>query len=109
MGPEQALTAEEALLATCVVPAWLEHQEERRGRLGPGMLADLAVLDRDPLSCPPEELCDMTVLATMVGGRWTFAREGGPVQSGCRRDPECRFTRSRAGRRSHEAGIMATG
>ena len=73
--PEQALTVEEALHATCVAPAWLEHAEGRRGTLRPGMLADLVVLDRDPLTCAPEELPDTSVLATMVGGRWTY---GGP-------------------------------
>jgi predicted amidohydrolase YtcJ len=70
--PDQALSVEEALHATCVAPAWLEHQENRRGRLLPGMLADLVVLNRDPLACPPEELPDLRVEATMVGGRWTY-------------------------------------
>jgi predicted amidohydrolase YtcJ len=70
--PEQALTVEEALHASCVAPAWLEHAENRRGTLRPGMLADLVVLDRDPLSCAPEELPELRVLATMVGGRWTY-------------------------------------
>jgi predicted amidohydrolase YtcJ len=70
--PEQAVTVDEALHATCVVPAWLEHQEGRRGRLCPGMLADLAVLSGDPLTCPPDELPSLTVEATMVGGRWTY-------------------------------------
>jgi predicted amidohydrolase YtcJ len=70
--PEQAVTVEEALQATCVAPAWLEHAEERRGRLRPGMLADMVILDRDPLTCPPEELPGLTVEATMVGGRWTY-------------------------------------
>ena len=70
--PEQAVTLEEALHATCVAPAWLEHQEDRRGRLRPGMLADLVVLSRDPLTCPPDELHDLRVEATMVGGRWTY-------------------------------------
>ena len=69
--PEQAVTIEEALHATCVAPAWLEHAENRRGMLRPGMLADLVVLDRDPLNCAPEELPEMRVVATMVGGRWT--------------------------------------
>ena len=69
--PEQALTVDEALRATCVAPAWLERQEERRGTLRPGMLADLVVLDRDPYDCPPEELGELRVVATMVGGRWT--------------------------------------
>ena len=70
--PEQAVTLEEALLATCVAPAWLEHAENRRGRLRPGMLADLVVLNRDPLSCAPGELRDVRVEATMVAGRWTY-------------------------------------
>ena len=70
--PEQAVTIDEALHATCVAPAWLEHQEERRGRLRTGMLADLVVLNRDPLTCPPDELPELRVEATMVGGRWTY-------------------------------------
>jgi len=73
--PDQALTVEEALHATCVTPAWLEHAENRRGKLRPGLLADLVVLDRDPLTCPPEELPEARVVATMVGGRWTHGGE----------------------------------
>jgi predicted amidohydrolase YtcJ len=68
--PEQAVSAAEALVATCVAPAWLTGDERRRGRLLPGYLADLVVLDRDPVTCPPEELADVQVVATMVGGRW---------------------------------------
>jgi predicted amidohydrolase YtcJ len=68
--PEQALTVEEALTATCVSPAWLARDEGRRGRLAPGMLADLVVLDRDPVTCAPEDLAQVEVVATMLGGRW---------------------------------------
>ena len=68
--PEQAVTVEEALHATCITPAWLAGDERRRGKLLPGYLADLVVLDRDPVACPPEELPEVTVVATMVGGRW---------------------------------------
>ena len=70
--PEQAVTVEEALHATCVAPAWLEHAENRRGRLRPGLLADLVILNRDPMTCPPEDLPSLQVEATMVGGRWTY-------------------------------------
>jgi predicted amidohydrolase YtcJ len=69
--PEQALTAEEALHATTVAPAWLARDERRRGKLVPGYLADLVVLDRDPLACESEELAELRVVATMLGGRWT--------------------------------------
>ena len=68
--PEQAVTVEEALRATTVVPAWLAGDEHRRGRLVPGQLADLVVLDGDPMACAPEELPDVGVVATMLGGRW---------------------------------------
>jgi hypothetical protein len=63
--PEQAVTVEQAFVATCVSPAWLCGDERRRGRLIPGLDADLVVLDRDPW----EDL-DAQVVATMVAGRW---------------------------------------
>ena len=65
------VTVEQALEATTVTPAWLTGDERRRGKLLPGYLADLVVLDRDPLAIPPEELPEVQVVATMVGGRWT--------------------------------------
>ena len=68
--PEEALTVEQALHATCVAPTWLSRDERRRGSCFPAMLADLVVLDRDPLAVEPEELRDVQVVATMVGGRW---------------------------------------
>jgi predicted amidohydrolase YtcJ len=68
--PEQALTVEEALHATCVAPAWLTGDERRRGKLLPGYLADLVVLDRDPLACSPEDVGQVIVVATMLAGRW---------------------------------------
>jgi predicted amidohydrolase YtcJ len=69
---EQAVTLDEALAATTVNPAWLTGDERRRGRLLPGYLADLVVLDRDPLAIAPDELPEVEVVATMVGGRWSF-------------------------------------
>jgi len=70
--PGQAVSVEEAFQATCVTPAWLEHAEERRGILRPGKLGDLVILNRDPMTCPPDELPSLRVEATMVGGRWTY-------------------------------------
>ena len=74
--PENAVGVEAALRAITAEPAWLSYAEDRRGRLAPGMLADLVVLDRDPLAVPPEELPRLRVLGTMAGGRWTH-RDGG--------------------------------
>jgi predicted amidohydrolase YtcJ len=68
---DQRLTLEQALHAICVAPAWLSHDERVRGTLVPGRYADLVVLDRDPFACEPEELREVQVVATMLGGRWT--------------------------------------
>ncbi|MGH2949842.1 MAG: amidohydrolase family protein, partial [Solirubrobacteraceae bacterium] len=62
----ETLDLQTALEATATGPAWLEGREHRRGRLAPGMLADLVVLDRDPF----EDLAGAQVVATMVGGKW---------------------------------------
>jgi len=68
--PADAVTIEQALHASIVTPAWLSGDERRRGKLLPGYLADLVVLDRDPVTTPPDELPEIEVVATMVGGRW---------------------------------------
>jgi predicted amidohydrolase YtcJ len=64
--PEQSLTVEQALIATCTTPAWLTGDERRRGKLIPGYLADLVVLSTDPTV----DLEGCEVVATMAGGRW---------------------------------------
>ena len=67
---DETLTVEQALIASTVNPAWLAGDERRRGSLVPGHLADLVVLNRDPVTAPPEQLHEIEVVATMVGGRW---------------------------------------
>jgi hypothetical protein len=69
--PEQRVSLDEALHATIVAPAWLARDERRRGKLLPGFLADLVVLDRDPFGLEPEQLPEVQVVATMLGGRWS--------------------------------------
>src|SRR5438270_8704338 len=68
--PEQRLNLDEALTATAVNPAWLARDEHRRGKLLPGYLADLVVLDRDPYET--DDPTTVNVVATMLAGRWTY-------------------------------------
>lgn len=62
------LTVEEALTAYTSGSAWIAIEEDRLGGLEPGMLADVAVLDRDPFVIDPDELPDVTVDLTLIGG-----------------------------------------
>jgi predicted amidohydrolase YtcJ len=67
---EQALSAEDALAGFWAGAAYARHADRRSGRLLPGYDADLVVLDRDPLTCPPDEIGRIEVVGTMIGGRW---------------------------------------
>ncbi|HEY6692899.1 MAG TPA: amidohydrolase [Solirubrobacteraceae bacterium] len=61
----EALDLQAALEALTVTPAWLSGDEDRRGRLRPGMLADLVILDRDPFT----DLANAVVIDTYLGGK----------------------------------------
>ena len=50
--------------------------ERDLGMLAPGFLADLVVLDRDLYAIPPDEILEVQVLGTMLGGEWRW-RAGG--------------------------------
>ncbi len=65
----EAVTAEEALRAYTVLGAWSGREEAVKGSLEPGKLADIAVLDRDYFSIPAEEIREVGVTATLLGGR----------------------------------------
>ncbi len=52
--------------------AYAAYAENRQGRLAPGALADLIVLEKDPFTCHPSEMKDFQSSATMVGGEWVF-------------------------------------
>jgi hypothetical protein len=67
--PGERLTRAQALRALTVGGAWVTFAERERGTLAPGRLADLAVLDDDPLALPLEEMASLTCRLTMVGGR----------------------------------------
>ena len=67
--PEERVDVETALAAYTVNTAWAAGEEEIKGSLTPGKLADLVILDRDPFSIPPAELKEVRVLMTMIDGR----------------------------------------
>ena len=69
IGPSQCLTRMEALRAITMGGAYFSFEENRRGSLEMGKLADIAVLSGDYLDIPEDEIPDLNSVLTMVGGR----------------------------------------
>jgi predicted amidohydrolase YtcJ len=72
--PENALTREEALRLYTMNNAFLLKNEQHTGSIEPGKLADLILLDRDPLTCPVDDLQKTQVLKTWLGGKIVFEK-----------------------------------
>ncbi len=73
--PEQIISREQVLRLYTINNAWLTFEEKEKGSLEVGKLADFAVLDRDILECPLDELKDTQVLQTYLGGELVFQRD----------------------------------
>jgi hypothetical protein len=70
--PRQRLTPLEAIQAFSTGPAYAAGMENQLGKLSPGYLADLVLLDIDPFTCEPDVLLNCKPLATMVAGEWIY-------------------------------------
>ena len=67
-GPQEAVSVEEAIRLHTVAPAYFNFDEEIKGSIKPGMLADFVILSADIVSIPPEQIRDLTVNQTFIGG-----------------------------------------
>ncbi len=74
IAPEQAISREEALRCGTMGGAHLTFEEDRKGSLEEGKLADMAVLSTDPLTCAEEEIKDIVADITIVGGKVVYER-----------------------------------
>jgi len=72
--PEQRMTREEALRSFTLDAAYAAFEEQDKGSLTPGKLADIAVLSDDIMTSPEERVRDAEVLITIVGGQVVFRR-----------------------------------
>ena len=71
-GPRQRVTVEEAIRVGTLHGAYASYQEQDKGSIESGKLADLVVLGQDPTRVEPSSLIDIPIERTMVGGRWVF-------------------------------------
>jgi len=76
LGPEERVAPAEGLKAYTVNAARCSFEEQNKGIIGPGKLADFAVLSNNPLSVPHESIKDIQVMATYLGGRRVYEKDG---------------------------------
>jgi predicted amidohydrolase YtcJ len=72
--PEQRLTRQQALESYTINNAFAAFEEEIKGALAPGKLADITVLSQDIMTIPDEEILDTKVVYTIVGGEVKYTR-----------------------------------
>jgi predicted amidohydrolase YtcJ len=70
--PEQRITREQAIRLYTINNAYLTFEEKKKGSLEPGKLADFIILDKDILTCPVDQIKDIAVEATYLGGKAVF-------------------------------------
>ena len=70
--PQERISISEAIYAYTQASAFAEFREQEKGRLEPGFLADMVVLDRDPTRASPRELLHTRVLRTVVSGETVY-------------------------------------
>ena len=71
----QAISVMDAIRVYTWNGAYITHEEDLKGSIEPGKLADFAVLDRDILTCDPQEIHKIKVLMTFFDGKLEYTRE----------------------------------
>ena len=72
--PEEAISIEEAIRGYTANAAWLTFEEDVKGTLEPGMLADMVVLSEDLLTIDPDRIMDVEIDMTIVDGEVLYER-----------------------------------
>jgi predicted amidohydrolase YtcJ len=71
-GPNQRISVTEAMRICTVHGAYASFEEDLKGMLAPGMLADFVILEKDPHDVDPDSIVDIKVVRTVVGGKTVY-------------------------------------
>ena len=69
----EAFTVQQAIDSYTAAGAYASFEENLKGKIQPGMLADFVVLGSDPFAVAPDQIKDIPILATYVGGQPVFS------------------------------------
>jgi predicted amidohydrolase YtcJ len=75
LAEDNRLTREEALQFYTTGAAWFENEENEKGRIAPGNLADFVLLSDDYFTIPDDEIKNLTSVLTVVGGRVVYGSD----------------------------------
>jgi predicted amidohydrolase YtcJ len=73
--PDEAVTREQALKMYTINNAYASFEEELKGSIEAGKLADIIVISKDILSCPADSIKNIEVEMTMLGGKIVYAKD----------------------------------
>ena len=74
LGPEQRVSLEEAIWIYTMGSAYTSFEENIKGSIEVGKLADLVLLDKDPTKVDPDTIKDIPIMATIVGGEFVYEK-----------------------------------
>ena len=74
LGPEERVSPLDAMRAMTIDAAWQNFEEDTKGSIEPGKLADLVILSDNPLTVDPLTIREIEVLETIVGGETVYRR-----------------------------------
>jgi predicted amidohydrolase YtcJ len=76
-GPTQRITIDEALTVATINGAHASHEEHLKGSIAAGKLADFVMLEKDPRDVDPDEIKNIKIARTVVGGKTVYPKSQG--------------------------------
>jgi predicted amidohydrolase YtcJ len=71
-GPQQRITVDQALMVATINGAYAAHEENLKGSITAGKLADFTMLEKDPHDVNPDEIKNIKIVRTVVGGKTVY-------------------------------------
>jgi predicted amidohydrolase YtcJ len=76
IGTEQCITVEQAIRSCTINGAWQDHQDDIRGSIEVGKLADLTIIGYNVLTIDSNKIRGIPIVVTIVGGKTVYMNPG---------------------------------